>query len=79
MYDYAATATTQLSLTRGDRVAIMSKTGSDKGWWKGEHCVTGKVHTLDLSKLNCFETKDIVLLLQVFGLHSLFRGVMFKR
>ncbi|KAJ8300445.1 hypothetical protein KUTeg_021964 [Tegillarca granosa] len=43
MYDYAATATTQLSLTRGDRVAIMSKTGSDKGWWKGEHCGSGKV------------------------------------
>ena len=43
VYDYAATATSQLSLCRGDRVAILSKTGSDKGWWKGEHCGTGKV------------------------------------
>ncbi|XP_061164201.1 guanine nucleotide exchange factor VAV2-like isoform X3 [Saccostrea echinata] len=42
VYDYAATATSQLSLCRGDRVAIVSKTGSDKGWWKGEHCVSGK-------------------------------------
>ncbi|XP_056010731.1 proto-oncogene vav-like isoform X7 [Ostrea edulis] len=42
VYDYAATATSQLSLCRGDKVAILSKTGSDKGWWKGEHCVTGK-------------------------------------
>ncbi|KAK3088015.1 hypothetical protein FSP39_013478 [Pinctada imbricata] len=43
VYDYAATATTQLSLCRGDRVAILSKTGSDKGWWKGEHCITEKI------------------------------------
>ncbi|XP_021378644.1 guanine nucleotide exchange factor VAV2-like isoform X6 [Mizuhopecten yessoensis] len=43
VYDYAATATTQLSLSRGDRVAIFSKTGSDKGWWKGEHCGSHKV------------------------------------
>ncbi|XP_060065686.1 guanine nucleotide exchange factor VAV2-like isoform X4 [Ylistrum balloti] len=43
VYDYAATATTQLSLCRGDRVAIYSKTGSDKGWWKGEHCSSHKV------------------------------------
>ncbi|XP_033731899.1 protein vav-like isoform X2 [Pecten maximus] len=43
VYDYAATATTQLSLCRGDRVAIYSKTGSDKGWWKGEHCSSNKV------------------------------------
>lgn len=44
VYDYAANATSQLSLCRGDRVAILSKTGSDKGWWKGEHCTTGKVN-----------------------------------
>ena len=43
VYDYAATATTQLSLTKGDRVMVLSKTGQDKGWWKGEHCETGKV------------------------------------
>lgn len=43
VYDYAATATSQLSLCRGDKVAILSKTGSDKGWWKGEHCISGKV------------------------------------
>ncbi|XP_065932643.1 guanine nucleotide exchange factor VAV2 isoform X5 [Magallana gigas] len=42
VYDYAATATSQLSLCRGDKVAILSKTGSDKGWWKGEHCISGK-------------------------------------
>lgn len=43
VYDYAATATTQLSLKRADRVAITSRAGNDKGWWKGEHCTTGKV------------------------------------
>ncbi|KAL5012535.1 hypothetical protein ScPMuIL_011086 [Solemya velum] len=43
VYDYAATATTQLSLKRNDRVAITSRAGNDKGWWKGEHCTTGKV------------------------------------
>ncbi|XP_052719368.1 proto-oncogene vav-like [Crassostrea angulata] len=42
VYDYAATATSQLSLCRGDKVAILSKTGNDKGWWKGEHCISGK-------------------------------------
>lgn len=46
VYDYAANATSQLSLCRGDRVAILSKTGSDKGWWKGEHCATGKVRVI---------------------------------
>lgn len=43
VYDYAATATSQISLKAGDRVAVISKTGSDKGWWKGEHCTTHKV------------------------------------
>lgn len=43
VYDYAATATSQISLKAGDRVAVLSKTGSDKGWWKGEHCTTHKV------------------------------------
>ena len=42
-YDYAATATTQISLKQGDRVSVLSKTGSDKGWWKGEHCDTLRV------------------------------------
>ncbi|XP_064616127.1 guanine nucleotide exchange factor VAV2-like isoform X2 [Liolophura sinensis] len=35
-FDYAATATNQLTLHRGDRVKIISKAGGDKGWWKGE-------------------------------------------
>ena len=43
VFDYAATATTQLSLSKGDRVMVLSKTGQDKGWWKGEHCATGTV------------------------------------
>ncbi|KAK3592790.1 hypothetical protein CHS0354_009234 [Potamilus streckersoni] len=43
VFDYAATSTTQLSLARGDKVAVISKTGSDKGWWKGEHCTSGKI------------------------------------
>ncbi|KAL4219511.1 Guanine nucleotide exchange factor vav2 [Mactra antiquata] len=43
VYDYAATATSQISLKAGDRIAVLSKTGSDKGWWKGEHCTTHRV------------------------------------
>ncbi|XP_060561933.1 proto-oncogene vav-like isoform X3 [Ruditapes philippinarum] len=43
VYDYAATATTQINLKAGDRIAVLSKTGSDKGWWKGEHLATHKV------------------------------------
>ncbi|XP_052222182.1 guanine nucleotide exchange factor VAV2-like isoform X3 [Dreissena polymorpha] len=43
MYDYAATATSQISLAANDRVAVLSKCGADKGWWKGEHCSTRKV------------------------------------
>ncbi|XP_053380469.1 proto-oncogene vav-like isoform X3 [Mercenaria mercenaria] len=43
VYDYAATATSQISLKAGERVAVLSKTGSDKGWWKGEHCATHRV------------------------------------
>uniref|UniRef100_A0A8W8MAX7 Guanine nucleotide exchange factor VAV2 n=1 Tax=Magallana gigas TaxID=29159 RepID=A0A8W8MAX7_MAGGI len=42
VYDYAATATSQLSLCRGDKVAILSKKESEKGWWKGENCDSGK-------------------------------------
>ena len=44
VYDYAATATTQINLKAGDRIAVLSKTGSDKGWWKGEHMTTHKVN-----------------------------------
>ena len=34
-YDFAATAVNQLSLQRNDRVAIISKLGGNRGWWKG--------------------------------------------
>uniref|UniRef100_A0A8W8L686 SH3 domain-containing protein n=1 Tax=Magallana gigas TaxID=29159 RepID=A0A8W8L686_MAGGI len=47
VYDYVTTATSQLSLCRGDKVAILSKTGSDKGWWKGKHCISGKQTSSD--------------------------------
>ncbi|CAI9738615.1 protein vav isoform X7 [Octopus vulgaris] len=43
IYDYSATATNQLSLRVGDRVAILSKAGGDKGWWKGKILHYGKV------------------------------------
>jgi len=43
VYDYAATATSNISLKAGDRIAVLSKTGADKGWWKGEHLSTGRV------------------------------------
>ncbi|CAH1785616.1 unnamed protein product, partial [Owenia fusiformis] len=36
LFDYAATAPNQLSLTKDERVAITSKAGGDKGWWKGK-------------------------------------------
>ncbi|XP_064650133.1 guanine nucleotide exchange factor VAV3-like isoform X3 [Lineus longissimus] len=40
-FDFAATAVNQLSLKRGDKVAIISKMGGDKGWWKGQ--LNGKI------------------------------------
>ncbi|XP_013411702.1 protein vav isoform X3 [Lingula anatina] len=40
-FDYAATATNQISLTKGDRIKIVSKQGEDRGWWKGE--LRGKI------------------------------------
>lgn len=43
IYDYSATATNQLSLRVGERVAILSKAGGDKGWWKGKIVQYGKV------------------------------------
>ena len=43
VYDYAATSTTQVSLKQNDRIAIISKNGSDKGWWKGQNLRTNKV------------------------------------
>ncbi|GFN82808.1 hypothetical protein PoB_000931400 [Plakobranchus ocellatus] len=42
-YDYAATSTSQVTLRRSDRVAIHSKTGQDKGWWKGENLRTNRI------------------------------------
>lgn len=43
IYDYSATATNQLSLRVGERVAILSKAGGDKGWWKGKIVQYGKI------------------------------------
>ena len=45
VYDYAATSTTQVTLKLNDRIAILSKNGQDKGWWKGENLRTKKVRT----------------------------------
>ncbi|XP_070177253.1 guanine nucleotide exchange factor VAV2-like isoform X4 [Littorina saxatilis] len=43
VYDYAATSTSQVTLKLNDRIAILSKNGQDKGWWKGENLRTKKV------------------------------------
>nr|KAG5712457.1 hypothetical protein BaRGS_011431 [Batillaria attramentaria] len=43
VYDYAATSTSQVTLKLGDRIAVLSKNGQDKGWWKGENLRTKKV------------------------------------
>lgn len=43
VYDYSATSTSQVTLKNGDRIAILSKNGQDKGWWKGENLRTQKV------------------------------------
>ena len=34
-YDYSPTEINQITLRCGDIVAIASKAGNDKGWWKG--------------------------------------------
>jgi len=44
LYDYLALEPNQLSLRRGDRVAVVSKAGASRGWWKGR--LRGKVRTL---------------------------------
>ncbi|KAH3892044.1 hypothetical protein DPMN_016156 [Dreissena polymorpha] len=54
MYDYAATATSQISLAANDRVAVLSKCGADKGWWKGEHCSTRKVVVFTLNRFDTY-------------------------
>ncbi|KAK6194806.1 hypothetical protein SNE40_000360 [Patella caerulea] len=41
-YDYAATSTSQVSLAAGDRIAVTSKNGNDKGWWKGKNLTSGR-------------------------------------
>jgi len=41
LYDYVAVEPNQLSLRRGDRVAVVSKAGASRGWWKGR--LRGKV------------------------------------
>jgi len=41
LYDYLAVELNQLSLRRGDRVAVVSKAGASRGWWKGR--LHGKV------------------------------------
>jgi len=41
LYDYVAVEPNQLSLRRGDRVAVTSKAGASRGWWKGR--LHGKV------------------------------------
>ncbi|CAL1533587.1 unnamed protein product, partial [Lymnaea stagnalis] len=49
IYDYAATSTSQVTLQVNDRIAILSKTGQDKGWWKGENLRTNRVNSMSAS------------------------------
>jgi len=36
-YDFAPTAPNQISMREGDRIAIISKGGENRGWWKGRN------------------------------------------
>ena len=36
IYDFSPSAVNQIALKEGDRVAIVSKAGGDRGWWKGQ-------------------------------------------
>ncbi|XP_035216160.1 protein vav-like isoform X3 [Stegodyphus dumicola] len=36
LYDFQGNAPNMLSLHKGDRVAVLSKAGNQKGWWKGQ-------------------------------------------
>ena len=47
LYDYLALEPNQLSLRRGDRVAVVSKAGASRGWWKGR--LRGKVNPFQCS------------------------------
>ncbi|PVD22095.1 hypothetical protein C0Q70_17899 [Pomacea canaliculata] len=56
VYDYSATSTSQVTLKNGDRIAILSKNGQDKGWWKGENLRTQKVGYFPLAYVDEEET-----------------------
>lgn len=36
MYSFTGNASNLLTLRKGDRVAVLSKAGEEKGWWKGQ-------------------------------------------
>ena len=60
LYDYLALEPTQLSLRRGDRVAVISKAGASRGWWKGR--LHGKVSTTAFHPLHlrCLSTANVL-------------------
>lgn len=41
MYDFKASQSNQLSLTKGEIVGLVSNVGDERGWWKG--CINGQV------------------------------------
>ena len=46
-YDYSSTETNQINLMSGDVVAIISKAGGDRGWWKG-----AVIHNQELGRVS---------------------------
>ena len=42
IYDFSPSAVNQIALKEGDRVAIVSKAGGDRGWWKGQIVPQGR-------------------------------------
>ncbi|KAF6026336.1 VAV3 [Bugula neritina] len=48
-YDYSSTETNQINLMSGDVVAIISKAGGDRGWWKG-----AVIHNQELGRVGYF-------------------------
>ena len=65
VYDYAATSTTQVTLKLNDRIAILSKNGQDKGWWKGENLRTKKVRTVNFFQRSVLESLHLSICLHV--------------
>ena len=51
-FDYSSTEPNQINLRTGDLVAIISKAGGDRGWWKGAVILNDRMNPPELNKVS---------------------------